>query len=139
MEIYFHSEDLDFELQNNQEVITWINNTADAEDFVVDTINYIFCSDKYLLEVNQKYLNHDYYTDIITFDYNEENRIIGDLFISIERVKDYAEKNQINFKDELNRVMIHGVLHLCGYLDKSEEEAKLMRSKEDFYLNLRMF
>ena len=139
MEIYFHSEDLDFELQNNQEVITWINNTAESEDYVVDTINYIFCSDKYLLEVNQKYLNHDYYTDIITFDYNEENRIIGDLFISIERVKDYAEKNQINFKDELNRVMIHGVLHLCGYPDKSEEEAKLMRSKEDFYLNLRKF
>ena len=139
MEIYFHSEDLDFELQNTQDIVTWINDTAKAENYVVETINYIFCSDMYLLGVNRQYLNHDYYTDIITFDYNEDNRIVGDLFISIDRVKDYAQNNQINFKDELNRVMIHGVLHLCGYPDKSEEEAKLMRSKEDFYLNLRKF
>ena len=139
MEIYFHSEDLDFELQNTQDIVTWINDTAKAENYVVETINYIFCSDMYLLGVNRQYLNHDYYTDIITFDYNEDNRIVGDLFISIDRVKDYAQNNQINFKDELNRVMIHGVLHLCGYPDKSEEEAKLMRSKEEFYLNLRKF
>jgi len=100
----------------------------------IDTISVIFCSDDYLLSVNKEYLNHDYYTDIITFDYSVDTEISGDLFISIDRVKENSTEFNVPFLNELHRVLVHGVLHLCGYGDKSPVEETLMRSKEDFYL-----
>ncbi len=100
------------------------------------TVNYIFCNDDYLLEINKKYLKHDYYTDIITFDYKEEDEISGDIYISTERVEENSDIEKVHFTEELYRIVFHGVLHLCGYNDKSEEEQKQMRAKEDYYLNL---
>ena len=97
-------------------------------------ISVIFCSDDYLLKINEQYLNHNYYTDIVTFDYVENSVISGDLFISIERIKENAGEMGVSFDEELHRVIFHGVLHLCGYKDKTEAEKKLMREKEDFYL-----
>src|ERR1044071_3674818 len=102
-------------------------------------VNVIFCSDDYLLEMNREHLDHDYYTDIITFDYSEEAVVSGDLFISVDRVSDNASGLSVSFLDELNRVCVHGLLHLCGYKDKSEAEELLMRSKEDEMLALRLF
>ena len=98
-------------------------------------ISLIFCSDKYLLEMNRRYLNHDYFTDIITFDYVENNIISGDLFISVDRVKENANAFGVKFSEELFRVIIHGVLHLIGYNDKTGEEKKIMKEKEDLYLS----
>tara|TARA_B100000575_G_C22963704_1_gene556613 strand:+ start:146 stop:559 length:414 start_codon:yes stop_codon:yes gene_type:complete len=97
-------------------------------------LSLVFCSDDYLLEINKKHLNHDYYTDIITFDYSEENKISGDLLISIDRVKENAKNFSVSFRQELNRVVIHGVLHLCGYKDKTEKEKNQMRNLENKYL-----
>ncbi|MBI2279761.1 MAG: rRNA maturation RNase YbeY [Bacteroidetes bacterium] len=138
----FHSEDVDFHLVNEKKTIKWINDSIKNEAKTVGEISYIFCSDKYLHKMNLEYLNHDTYTDIITFDYTEENIVSGDIFISIDRVKENAIKfnTSINsmqaFEKELSRVIIHGVLHLMGYKDKSAQEKKQMRSKEDFYLTL---
>ena len=100
----------------------------------LNEIAIVFCSDEFLLDINNRFLNHDYYTDIITFDYVEDEKISGDLMISIDRVKDNALTEGVGFKEELNRVVIHGVLHLLGYDDKSSDEALLMREKEAFYL-----
>ncbi len=97
-------------------------------------ITVVFCSDDYLLKMNEQYLNHDYYTDIITFDYTENSVIAGDLFISVDRVRENAQKFNTHFVNELFRVVFHGVLHLAGYKDKTDDEQKLMRKKEDFYL-----
>ena len=97
-------------------------------------ISIVLCSDNYLLEMNKKYLEHDYFTDIITFDYSEKGKLAGDIFISIERVKENAESYNTTFDAELGRVMAHGVLHLSGYKDKTPPDKKLMKSKEDFYL-----
>ncbi len=102
-------------------------------------INFIYCSDEYLLELNKSSLNHDYYTDIITFDYCEGKEVSGDLFISIDRVRENANEMNLTFEDELHRVMIHGVLHLCGYKDKTKKDAETMREKENFYLKTRLF
>jgi probable rRNA maturation factor len=102
---------------------------------VLDAINFIFCSDDYLLDINQKFLSHDYYTDVITFDYDDEV-VLSDVYISIERVQDNALNNGCDFLNELHRVMYHAVLHLCGLGDKTNEEAVLMRQKEDYYLSL---
>lgn len=110
----------------------WLYDVVNREGFDLGNINLIFTSDDYLLDVNRKYLNHDYYTDIITFDYSENNVISGDLFISIDRVRDNSKKLNQMFHVELNRVVVHGVLHLCGYGDKSDDEKLLMRKKEDF-------
>lgn len=137
--IYYHNEDVSFQLKNKLLLRDWIKITAQHESKIVGDINYIFVSDEYLLKLNNEALNHDFYTDIITFDYCENNRISGDLFISVDRVKENAELLHTTFIDELHRVMIHGVLHLCGYGDKSSKEEKLMRSKEEYYLNLRKF
>jgi rRNA maturation RNase YbeY len=104
------------------------------EKYELGEISFIFCSDNYLLEVNKQYLNHDYYTDIITFDYVENNIISGDLFISVDRVKENADIFKTEFKTELFRVIFHGVLHLTGYNDKTEDERKIMREKENYYL-----
>lgn len=115
-------------------ISNWLSNVALSENKNIETISVIFCSDDYLLSVNKEYLNHDYYTDIITFDYSVDTEISGDLFISIDRVKENATEFNVPFLNELHRVLVHGVLHLCGYGDKSPDEETLMRSKEDFYL-----
>ncbi len=106
------------------------------EGKISDELNYIFCDDDYLLEINKKYLNHDYYTDIITFDYSEGDELSGDIYISTERVEENSDQEKVHFTEELYRVVFHGALHLCGYNDKNEEDQKLMREKEDYYLNL---
>jgi rRNA maturation RNase YbeY len=115
--------------------ISWLSDCCDTEGKSLEEVNLIFCSDEYLLQKNIEFLQHDYYTDIITFDYCQGDLIIGDLFISKDRVIDNAQTNGVSFEIELNRVIVHGVLHLCGYKDKSVDEEKLMRSKEDFYLD----
>ncbi len=115
----------------------WLSALCDKEDKELIEINLIFCSDNYLLDKNIEILNHDYYTDIITLDYCIDSQVIGDLFISIDRVTENARKSGAEFYDELCRVVAHGTLHLCGYGDKTPEEIKEMRAKEDFYLSLR--
>ena len=132
--IYFHSE-CDFQLKDIESITKWLKVAISREDKELGEINYIFCDDQYLLKKNQKYLQHDTFTDIITFDYTEENRLSADIFISIERVKENAINFALPFETELRRVIIHGVLHLIGYKDKSEEDAEIMRSKENFYLS----
>ena len=113
----------------------WLTEVAQIEGKSTGEITVIFCSDEHLLTMNQRYLDHDYYTDIITFDYSEEDEISGDLFISIDRVYDNADANGVVRENELKRVCVHGVLHLCGFGDKSDDEAKVMRLKEDYYLD----
>ena len=135
--INFFIEDIDFSLANPHDRTEWVSSIISNHQFKLEEINYIFCSDEYLLQVNREHLNHHYYTDIITFDNSEEEKTIeSDIFISIDRVKENAESQNIPFEDELNRVMIHGVLHLLGYADKTEEEKKEMREKEDACLSL---
>ena len=108
----------------------WISKVVEQEKLTMSDIALIFCNDEYLLKVNQDFLEHDFYTDIITFDYCSDNLVSGDLFISIERVIENAEEFNVTFEQELHRVIIHGVLHLCGYKDKSPEEETIMRKKE---------
>ena len=132
--IYYHSE-CNFQLKDDESITKWLKDAIVSEDKELGEINYIFCDDKYLLKKNQEYLQHDTFTDIITFDYTEENRLCADIFISIERVKENAITFAIPFETELRRVIIHGVLHLMGYKDKSQEDAEIMRSKEDYYLS----
>jgi len=132
--IYYHSE-CDFQLKDDESITKWLKDAISTEDKELGEINYIFCDDQYLLKKNQEYLQHDTFTDIITFDYTEENRLSADIFISIERVKENAITFAVPFATELRRVIIHGVLHLMGYKDKSEEDAETMRSKENFYLS----
>ncbi|MBQ9253450.1 MAG: rRNA maturation RNase YbeY [Bacteroidales bacterium] len=120
-----------FNLKNKMKVKTWIKSVIEKENFKQGEISYIFCSDEKILEINKQYLNHDFYTDIITFDYTENNKINGDIFISIDRVKDNSKKFECSFEEELLRVIIHGVLHLMGYKDHEEKEEKLMRQKEN--------
>ncbi|QBN19265.1 rRNA maturation RNase YbeY [Flavobacterium nackdongense] len=121
----------EFALDNEAAISNWISDVIVSEDKKLGEINYIFCDDEYLLQINKEHLQHDYYTDIISFDYTIGNEISGDMFISIERVKDNAVDFNVSFEDELRRVMVHGVLHYCGYKDKSESDVVLMRSKED--------
>lgn len=136
--ISFFSEDISFTLKDKTKVRNWIQSAIRAEGYSTGTLNFIFCSDSYLLTINQQYLNHDTYTDIITFDTSEEeNKIEGDIFISIERVRENAKQFNTQTADELHRVIIHGVLHLLGYKDKSKKDKDLMTQKEDQYLSTR--
>ena len=138
--IQFFEEDIAYKLKNKIALRQWINETIQAEGFKLKELTYIFCSDEYLLQINQQYLDHDTYTDIITFDNSEkEGVIVGDIFISIERIKENAVKFGITETDELHRVIIHGALHLLGYTDKSVVTKQKMTQKEDFYLNTRTF
>jgi len=121
----------DFELQNEADYEAWIETIIESEDFTEGEINFIFCDDSYLYKINVEYLDHDTFTDIISFDYTIGNLISGDIFISIERVKDNAKEYEVSFDKELLRVMSHGVLHYCGYKDKSVEDSNLMRQKEN--------
>jgi rRNA maturation RNase YbeY len=123
--------ELDFEIKDEQTYSNWISDIISSENKTEGEINYIFCDDDYLVEINQQYLNHDTLTDIISFDYSLGNEINGDIYISIERVKDNAIDFDVDFEEELKRVLAHGVLHYCGYKDKSEGDELLMRSKED--------
>lgn len=134
--ISFHSEGVDFHLDNEKKIVSWIKKSIKNESKNLGELSYIFCSDDYLLNLNQQYLNHNTYTDIITFDYTEKGVISGDIFISIDRVKENATKYKVNYSIELARVIIHGALHLMGYKDKKPTEKEVMRSKEDFYLTL---
>ncbi|MFC4816315.1 rRNA maturation RNase YbeY [Flavobacterium sp. GCM10023249] len=131
-----YNYEIDFTLDDEIVFTEWIENVVVSEGKILGELTYIFCDDEYLLEINQQYLNHDDLTDIISFDYSEDNVISGDIFISIERVRDNANDLAVAFEDELKRVVIHGVLHYCGYKDKSEEEANLMRLKEDEKLQM---
>jgi len=135
--ISFHSEDISFELEGQLDVQNWIEHAITNENKDVGEVSYIFCSDEYLHKINLEHLNHDTLTDIITFNYCEDNLINSDIFISVDRVKENAELFKTSFQNELERVMIHGVLHLIGYDDKTDEDKMVMRSKEDFYLTLR--
>ncbi len=126
----------DFELLNETQFSNWISAVIKSENKTEGEINYIFCDDNYLIEINQQYLNHDTLTDIISFDYSVGNELNGDIFISIERVLDNSNDFNTAFDDELKRVMAHGILHYCGYKDKNETDEKLMRSKEDEKLQL---
>ncbi|GEO04311.1 endoribonuclease YbeY [Adhaeribacter aerolatus] len=138
--IEFVSEDVDFTLPNQEPVAAWLTTIIQNHPFQLQNLTYIFCSDEYLLEINQEYLDHDTYTDIITFNNADEPEIIeSDIFISIDRVKENAANLNIPFLDELHRVMAHGVLHLLGYDDKSPELKQLMRTAEDNCLSLRKF
>lgn len=113
-----------------------IETVLSNENRTLGEINYIFCSDEYLLNINKQYLKHDYYTDVISFDYSEDDIISGDIFISVDTVKDNAKEYDVEFEKELARVMVHGVLHFIGYKDKTDEDAKQMRQKENQYLPL---
>jgi rRNA maturation RNase YbeY len=121
----------DFELENESHYEDWISRIIDSEGFDEGEINYIFCDDEYLHKINLEYLDHDTLTDIISFDYTVGNLIQGDIFISIERVKDNASDFNASLDEELKRVLSHGILHYCGYKDKSPKDEALMRSKED--------
>ena len=114
----------------------WLKDLIISEDKKPGEINYIFCDDDHLLQVNKNFLNHDYYTDVITFDYVKGKTISADIFVSLPRIFDNASTLSKNFEDEFHRVLAHGILHLCGYKDKTEADEKQMRSKEDFYLSL---
>jgi len=128
-----------FKLKNQDQVIDWVIKVINTEFHKIGEINYIFCNDDYLGEINVKYLRHKTLTDIISFDYSLSKEISGDIFISIDRVKENASLYKVSIKNELHRVMIHGILHFCGYKDKTKEEKVRMRRKEDYYLSLRTF
>ncbi|MXV37167.1 rRNA maturation RNase YbeY [Flavobacteriaceae bacterium Ap0902] len=128
--INFFSE-TKFELQDQEFYNDWLYASVDQHNYEINDINYIFCDDKYLLEINKKHLNHDYYTDIITFDYTIGNKLQGDIFISIDRVADNAYNYDTTFDNELARVMIHGLLHMMGYKDKTNQEQEKMRLAEN--------
>ena len=137
MAIHFFSEDTKFELSQKLKRKNWLKKIAETEGFKIQELNYIFCSDEYLNQINVDYLDHDDYTDIITFDNSEEEKAIeGDIFISIDRVKENAVKHQQTEERELSRVISHGIFHLVGYKDKSHSEAKQMRAKEEFAIEL---
>ena len=136
MAIYFSTENIDFELEDASRVKKWITAVVDAQGKRVGNLNYLFCDDAYLIVVNQTYLNHDTYTDIITFDYVEGYVVSGDILISVERVRENAHLFNTSFEQELHRVIIHGVLHLLGQADKSDEDAAEMRRKEESALDL---
>lgn len=136
MAIYYHTENVSFPSIKRKEISRWIKELAEIYSKRVGEINYIFCDDAEILRINREFLNHDYYTDIITFDYSENKKISGDLFISLDTVRSNSEKIGTDIQEELHRVIIHGILHLCGFKDKLPEDEKIMRQKEDEALRL---
>ncbi len=140
MAIHLFEEDVTLKIKNKLNIKKWLKETIEKEGYKLGELNYIFCSDEYLHQMNVSYLNHDTLTDIITFDNSDiEGKIIGDIFISVDRVLENAKKFDVEFIDELNRVMVHGALHLVGYKDKKKEEQEKMRAKENYYLKRRNF
>ena len=134
--ISFNNIDVSYVQKNKRQIRVWLKTVIENEQSKIWNIDYNFCSDKHLIKINKKYLNHDDYTDIITFDLSDGNEILGDIYISIDRVKENARKIRVNFSDEILRIIVHGVLHLCGYKDKSKKAAAIMRNKENHYLSL---
>jgi probable rRNA maturation factor len=138
--IQFFEEDITYKLKDKTKVRHWLQETIVAEGFHLQELTYVFCSDAYLLQINQQYLDHDTYTDIITFDNSaEKGEITSDIFISIPRIRENAASYNVPEADELHRVMVHGVLHLLGYKDKTPADKKKMTQKEDYYLAKRSF
>ena len=135
MAITFHNEGVSPSVNTNR-ISSWLSSCIDDLGYNLGELSIIFCSDEYLIDINKRHLNHNYYTDIITFNYNIEKNLNGDLFISVDRVKDNASAFNENFNMELFRVIIHGILHLCGFNDKTTKEQKEMRQKENHYLSL---
>ena len=135
--IRYFQEDIRFELKQKMQNNRWLKMVAGSEMRRIGAVNVIFCSDNYILDVNMRYLQNDYFTDIITFDYCEKDILSGDLFISIDSVRENALHYGTAFADELDRVMVHGILHLIGYDDHSEEDIAVMRQKEDYYLRMK--
>ncbi|MAW95995.1 MULTISPECIES: rRNA maturation RNase YbeY [unclassified Leeuwenhoekiella] len=133
--IEFNSQN-DFSLQEEDRIKLWLERIAQKESFQIDELGYVFCSDEYLLEINKQYLDHDTYTDIVTFDYSDNGVLNGELYISTERVEDNSKDFNVSFDTELRRVIAHGLLHMCGYGDKSVDEISVMRSKEEECLKL---
>ena len=135
--IRYFCEDIRFIYKNKLANNRWLKMVAGSEIRKIGDINVIFCSDNYILDVNMKYLQHDYFTDIITFDYCEGKVLSGDLFISVDSVRENSIEFGTDFEEELHRVIVHGVLHLIGYADHTEEDKKVMRQKENYYLQMR--
>lgn len=131
MAIFYYSEDIELPAINQDAVSGWVRKVAETHGKKTGDISYIFCSDEKILEVNRQYLQHDYYTDIITFDYTSRNKISGDLFISLDTVKTNAEKFNTEYNEELHRTIIHGILHLCGINDKGPGEREIMEENEN--------
>ena len=136
MAISFHSENVDFPAIKKRDTANWIKAVAKKHDRQVGEISYLFCDDKKILEINRQYLQHDFYTDIITFDYTENKTISGDITISLDTVRSNSQQYQTEYAEELNRVIIHGILHLCGLDDHTEAEKKAMREAENSALLL---
>lgn len=136
MSIKYFNEDVSSPNFKRREATSWIKEVIDLEGYKLGDVSFIFCSDEYLLDVNRKYLDHDYYTDIITFDYVENRKLNGDIFISIDRVKDNAVEFKTTFENEFHRILIHGILHLLGYKDKNIKDKLIMTEKEDLYLKI---
>lgn len=134
--IHFFCEDINYTLRSKGIIRQWISTTTQAEGIKeIEELSFIFCSDEYLLSINKQYLNHDTYTDIITFDNSADEKILsGDVFISYDRIKENALLYKVSTSNEMHRVIIHGVLHLCGYYDERKEEKEIMTQKENFYL-----
>lgn len=135
--VRYFFEETDFQFKPKRFTSAWLKTVAESEIRQLGEVNVIFCSDNYILDINQRFLQHDYFTDIITFDYCEGSRLSGDLFISVDSVRENALEYGTEFEDELNRVIVHGLLHLIGYDDHCEEDIAAMRSKENYYLDLR--
>ncbi len=135
--VSYFVQDTDFKFVKRRLNNAWLKLVAESEVRKLGNVNIIFCSDNYILDVNMKYLQHDYFTDIITFDYCEGNVLSGDLFISVDSVRENSVFFKTEFADELNRVIVHGILHLIGYDDHTPDEQKTMREKENYYLELR--
>ena len=127
----------DFSLENEAQFSAWISKAIQEESCKEGEINYIFCSDDYLHKINVDFLDHDTLTDIISFDYSVGKELHGDIYISVDRVKENADDFKVSFDDEISRVMIHGVLHYCGYKDKNDKDQEVMTAKEDYYLSKR--
>tara|TARA_B110000046_G_scaffold173430_1_gene196042 strand:- start:386 stop:814 length:429 start_codon:yes stop_codon:yes gene_type:complete len=135
LSVSFHRENVSLNADEKL-IIKWLTNSVNSLDYSIGELSFVFCSDDYLRKLNIKHLNQDYFTDVITFDYSKEMSLIGDVFISTERVKENAKLFNVSFNEELFRVIIHGVLHLCGFKDKTKEEKAEMRSKENNFLSL---
>jgi probable rRNA maturation factor len=134
--VKFFTEQISYNLKNRKVLKSWVQHVISLEEKNIGSINYIFSSDDFVLEINRKYLQHDYYTDIITFNYNEDDLLSGDIFISIDTVRTNAPQFSKSFNEELYRVIIHGVLHLVGYDDQDDVSRSIMRQKEDDYIQL---
>lgn len=138
--VAYYSADLSFSLKNRIKTRVWLYNLSRSHGFVLKSVSYVFCSDEYLLEINRSFLQHDDYTDIITFDLSEKKgELCGEIYISIPRVKENARTFGVSFYDELHRVMAHGILHLCGFKDKTKQQAQSMRKAENEALLMRNF